>query len=54
MWVREFFLVDHLENLMIAADPLLRKCTSSFLPIILRGLRTCGMPSMDPKILFGD
>ena len=39
MWVREVFLMDPLEYLMIAADLLLRKCTStcscSFLPTII-------------------
>ena len=29
MWVRGVFLVDPFENLMIAADPLLRKCTNT-------------------------
>ena len=63
MWVREVFLMDPLEYLMIAADLPLEHvqaparvvfCLQLFLPNTVRGLRPCGTPSVDAKILFGD
>lgn len=55
--------MDPLEYLMIAADLPLEHvqaparvvfCLQLFLPNTVRGLRPCGTPSVDAKILFGD